>query len=92
MHRKGQGPITEGQPTRESPRYLKIQLFINTLVIVAALLAEEAARSVHVLWLAVEFFLVFEFGFYGVIALVFTPLLAGSLKPNVAADPRMAGV
>jgi hypothetical protein len=58
--------------------------------LVAALLAEEAARSVHVLWLAVEFFLVFEFGFYGVIALVFTPLLAELAWINVAVGNLIA--
>ena len=52
--------------------------------LVAARLAEEVGRSVDVLWLVVEFFLVFEVGFYGVIAIVFTPLLGELTWINVA--------
>lgn len=52
--------------------------------IVAAALAEEAARSLDVLWLVAEVFLVFEIGFYGVIALVFTSLLGELTWINVA--------
>jgi hypothetical protein len=52
--------------------------------VVAAAVAEEAARSIDVLWLVVEFFLVFEIGFYAVIALVFTPLLGQLTWINVA--------
>lgn len=43
--------------------------FLAVGVIVAAVLA-EVRKTPHLLWLFAEFFLVFEFGFYGVIAVV----------------------
>ena len=60
--------------------------------IVAALLAEEAEKSLNVLWLVAEFFIVFEFGFYAVVALAFTPLLAELAWINVAAGNLIAAV
>ena len=60
--------------------------------IVAALLAEEAEKSLNVLWLVAEFFIVFEFGFYSVVALVFTPLLAQLAWINVAVGNLIAAV
>ncbi len=44
--------------------------------IAAAGVFKEAEKDRGVLWLALEFFIVFEFGFYAVVALVFMPLLA----------------
>jgi hypothetical protein len=58
--------------------------------IVAAALAEEASRTLDVLWLAAEVFLVFEIGFYGGIAIVFTPLLGELTWINVAAGNFIA--
>jgi uncharacterized membrane protein len=60
--------------------------------IVAAVLAAEAAKSPHVLWLVAEFFIVFEFAFYAAVALVVTPLLAELAWINVAVGNLIAAV
>ncbi len=60
--------------------------------IVAAMLAAEAAKSLHVLWLVAEFFIVFEFAFYSAVALVVTPLLAELAWINVAVGNLIAAV
>ena len=52
--------------------------------VVASALAHEAEESLHVLWLVVEFFLIFEFAFYAAVGLVFAPLLAELAWINVA--------
>ncbi len=58
--------------------------------VVAAALAEEAAKSLQVLWLVAEFFIVFEFAFYSAVALVVTPLLAELAWINVAVGNLIA--
>ena len=60
--------------------------------IVAALLAAEADKSPHVLWLVAEFFIVFEFAFYAAVALVVTPLLGELAWINVAVGNLIAAV
>lgn len=52
--------------------------------VVASALAHEAEKSLHILWLVVEFFLIFEFAFYATVGLVFAPLLAELAWINVA--------
>ena len=51
---------------------------------VAARLLAEAERDPGVAWLLIEFFVVLELGFYGAVALLFTPLLAELAWINVA--------
>ncbi|MFV2007835.1 MAG: hypothetical protein ACC667_10330 [Longimicrobiales bacterium] len=58
--------------------------------VVASALAHEAEKSLHVLWLVVEFFLIFEFAFYAAVGLVFAPLLAELAWINVAAGNLIA--
>ncbi len=60
-----------------------IVAFVVVGVVVAAIVA-EARKTPHVLWLLVEFFVVFEFGFLAVVGLFFTPLLAELAWINVA--------
>lgn len=60
--------------------------------IVAAALAAEASKSINVLWLVAEFFIVFEFAFYAAVALVFTPLLAELAWINVAVGNLIAAL
>jgi hypothetical protein len=59
---------------------------------VAAVLAAEADKSLQVLWLVAEFFIVFEFAFYAAVALVVTPLLGELAWINVAAGNLIASV
>ncbi len=63
--------------------------FVAVGIVVAAILA-EAERAPNVLWLLAEFFVVFEFGFYAVVALAFTPLLAALAWINVAVGNLIA--
>ena len=58
-------------------------------VIVTAVLA-EVRKTPHLLWLLAEFFLVFEFGFYGVIAVVLAPVSAELAWINVAVGNLIA--
>ena len=60
--------------------------------LVAALLAAEAERSLHVLWLVVEFFVVFQIGFYAAVGLIFSPLLAELAWITVAVGNLIAAV
>jgi hypothetical protein len=62
-------------------------LFIGT---VASAIIAEAEKAPQFFWLLVEFFVVFEFGFYGVVALLFTPLLATLAWVNVAVGNLIA--
>jgi hypothetical protein len=62
---------------------IHILAFVAVGVAVAAVL-KDAEKNPGVLWLAVEFFIAFEFGFYAVVALVFMPLLAELAWFNVA--------
>lgn len=63
--------------------------FLAVGVIVAAVLA-EVRKTPHLLWLLAEFFLVFEFGFYGVIAVVLAPVSAELAWINVAVGNLIA--
>lgn len=58
--------------------------------VVASVLAHEAEKSLNILWLVVEFFLVFEFAFYATVGLVFAPLLAELAWINVAVGNLIA--
>jgi len=60
--------------------------------VVASALAHEAEKSLHVLWLVVEFFLIFEFAFYAAVGLVFSPLLAELAWINVAVGNLIAAI
>ncbi len=66
-----------------------IVAFLAVGVIVAAMLA-ELRKTPHVLWLLAEFFIVFEFGFYGVIAVVFAPVAGLLAWINVAVGNLIA--
>lgn len=60
--------------------------------VVASALAHEADKSLQVLWLVVEFFLIFEFAFYAAVVLVFAPLLAELAWINVAVGNLIAAL
>ena len=59
---------------------------------IASALVTDANRSPHAIWLFIEFFVVFEIGFYAAVALVFTPLLAALAWVNVALGNVIAAV
>ena len=63
--------------------------FLATGIVVAAMLA-ELRKTPHVLWLLVEFFIVFEIGFYAVIAVAFAPVSAALAWINVAVGNLIA--
>lgn len=52
--------------------------------IVAAYIFREAEKDQSVLWYALEFFIVLEIGFYCMVGMLFTPLLAKFAWINVA--------
>jgi len=58
--------------------------------LIAAAVAAEAERSPKVVWLLVEFFVVFEFAFYACVWIIFAPLLAALAWVNVAAGNLLA--
>jgi hypothetical protein len=60
--------------------------------IAAAGILKDAEKNRGVLWLALEFFIAIEFGFYAVVVLVFMPLLAELAWFNVAAGNLIAAV
>jgi hypothetical protein len=65
--------------------YTSIHILAFVVVgIAAAGILKDAEKDRGVLWLALEFFIVIEFGFYAVVALVFMPLLAELAWFNVA--------
>jgi hypothetical protein len=57
--------------------------FLGVGIVVAAMLA-ELRKTPHVLWLLAEFFIVFEIGFYAVIAVAFAPVSSALAWINVA--------
>jgi hypothetical protein len=63
--------------------------FLVVGVIISAVLT-EITKTPHVLWLLVEFFVVFEFGFYAAVALFFAPLLEELAWINVAVGNLIA--
>ena len=66
-----------------------ILAFLALGIVVAAMLA-ELRKTPHVLWLLVEFFIVFEIGFYAVIAVAFAPVSAALAWINVAVGNLIA--
>ena len=68
---------------------IHILAFIAVGVTAAGVL-KEAEKDRSVLWLALEFFIMFEFGFHAVVALVFMPLLAELAWFNVAIGSTIA--
>jgi len=73
--------------------YTAMHVLLFVLVgLIAAAMANEAKKSPEVLWLLVEFFIVFEIGFYAAVGMVFSPLLAALAWLNVAAGNLLAAV
>jgi hypothetical protein len=75
--------VTIGVQTVLAYTLLHIVSFI-VVGLAVAIATAEARKTPHVVWLLVEFFIVFEVGFLGVVALAFTPLLAELAWINVA--------
>ncbi|MFQ5551084.1 MAG: hypothetical protein ACE5FJ_07605 [Gemmatimonadales bacterium] len=69
--------------------HLLVFLFVG---MVASVIIAEAEKEPRVLWLLAEFFIVFEVGFYAIVALFFTPLLAVLAWTNVAVGNLIAAV
>jgi hypothetical protein len=63
--------------------------FLATGIVVAAMLA-EVRKTPHMLWLLVEFFVVFEVAFYAVIAVAFSPVSGALAGINVAVGNLIA--
>jgi hypothetical protein len=59
---------------------------------VTSTIVAETERAPDLIWLLVEFFVVLEMGFYGVVALLFTPLLAELAWANVAVGNLIAAI
>lgn len=73
--------------------YSVVHIFAFAVVgIIASTMLAETERDPHLSWLLVEFFVVLEFGFYAVVALLFTPLLAALAWVNVAVGNLIAAV
>ena len=68
---------------------LHVLLFLFVGLIAAAM-ANEAKKSPEVLWLLVEFFIVFEFGFYAAVVILFSPILAALATINIAVGNLLA--
>lgn len=65
--------------------YTAVHIFAFVIVGAAAsFMIAEVEKDAGVVWLLIEFFVVFEIGFYGAVALAFTPLLAELAWINVA--------
>jgi hypothetical protein len=63
--------------------------FLAVGIVVAAMLA-ELRKTPHMLWLLVEFFVVFEVGFHAVIAVAFAPVSGALAWINVAVGNLIA--
>ena len=63
--------------------------FLTTGIVVSAMLA-EVRKTPHMLWLLVEFFVVFEVAFYAVIAVAFSPVSGALAGINVAVGNLIA--
>ncbi len=59
---------------------------------VTSTIVAETEQAPDLIWLVVEFFVVLEMGFYGVVALLFTPILAGLAWVNVALGNLIAAM
>ena len=81
--------VTVELPAVAAYTLVHIVAFLAVGVIVAAMLA-EVRKTPHVLWLLAEFFLVFEFGFYAVIAVVVAPVAGLLAWVNVAVGNLIA--
>jgi len=68
---------------------IHIAAFLTTGIVVAAMLA-EVRKTPHMLWLLVEFFVVFEVAFYAVIAVAFSPVSGALAGINVAVGNLIA--
>lgn len=65
--------------------YTMIHFFTFFVVaFITALVFKEAKKNQNVLWFALEFFIILEVGFYTVVGLLFTPLLAELAWINIA--------
>ena len=67
-------------------------LAFGVVGVVASAMVAETERDPQLAWLLLEFFVVLEFGFYAVVALLFTPLLASLAWANVAVGNLIAAV
>jgi len=70
---------------------LHVVAFIAVGLLAAALVA-EAEEVPHIIWLLVVLFVVFEFGFYIVVAVLLTPLLRALAWVNVAIGNLIAAL
>ena len=68
---------------------MHLLLFLFAGLLASASIA-EAEKEPNVIWLLVEFFIVFEVGFYAIVGLFFAPLLAALAWANVAAGNLIA--
>jgi len=60
--------------------------------IIFALLFKEAEKVPKVLWYMLEFFIILEVGFYSIVGMLFTPLLAELAWINIAAGNLISSV
>jgi hypothetical protein len=70
---------------------LHVVAFLAVAMVAAALVA-EAEEIPHLMWLLVVLFVVFEFGFYVMVALLLTPILQALAWVNVAIGNFIAAV
>ena len=70
---------------------IHVLLFLVVGVIASAMLA-EVSKTPHFAWLLIEFFIVFEFGFYAAVAVAFTPLLERLAWISVAMGNLVAAI
>jgi len=71
--------------------YTAIHLLAFVIVgTIASALFSEAEKDPGILWLLIEFFVAFEFGFHATVALAFTPLLAELAWINIAVGNLIA--
>ena len=71
--------------------YTALHIILFVLVgIIASAAAAEARRSPQVMWLLVEFFVVFQIAFYASVWIVFSPLLHALAWINVAVGNLLA--
>lgn len=71
--------------------YTALHVFLFLFVgLLASAMVADAKGTPQVLWLLAELFIVFEIGFYAVVAVVFTPLLSALAWINVAVGNLIA--
>lgn len=59
---------------------------------ITAYIFRQAEKNQHVLWYALEFFIILEVGFYSLVGLLFTPLLAEFAWINIAVGNIISSV